>query len=551
MAHGLQFSHSVLIMFPSDNLGAKIVANLSIRSRLVLVFSAIIAIVITISAAGIMLLSAANDRFELLVNGINARLYAAERVREGVEQRAIAARNLVLVTRFEDLTHEKSAVDQAHADVSEALARLKALAEGADVPPEGRKLIAQIEETEKLYAPVALGIVALALEGEHATAIQRMNDECRPLLARLIKASKDYAEFAQRRSNTLLAEARDSYEVQRNGLILGIVLAVALSVMAALLIERSLAADLGTEPRELREIFNAVAAGDLTRQIALRAGDSNSVLAAVKRMQDGLIQIVAGVRRDADAVSSASQQIAAGNMELSSRTETQAHSLAEMAGSIEEFGSTVRQNADSASQANQLAQSASQVAAYGGEVVGNVVDTMQGINQSSRKISDIIAVIDSIAFQTNLLALNAAVEAARAGEQGRGFAVVASEVRSLAGRSSAAAREITSLITDSVQRVEQGAALVESAGKTMADIVSGIKRVTEVVAVITVASQEQSQGVAQVGSAVTGMDQITRQNAGMVEEMATAARSLDRKAADLVEATSVFRLPSLAMTRVA
>ena len=210
----------------------------------------------------------------------------------------------------------------------------------------------------------------------------------------------------------------------------------------------------------------------------------------------------------------------------------------------------MRQNADNARQANQLAQSASQVAAYGGEVVGNVVDTMQGINESSRKISDIIAVIDSIAFQTNLLALNAAVEAARAGEQGRGFAVVASEVRSLAGRSSAAAREIKSLITDSVQRVEQGAALVESAGKTMADIVSGIRQVTEVVAEITVASQEQSQGVAQVGSAVTNLDQITRQNAGLVEEMASAASSLDSKAVDLVKATSTFRLPSLTAARM-
>ena len=525
-------------------------ANLSIRSRLVLVFSALIAIVIIISTAGIMLLSNANERFELLVNGINARLYAAERIREGVEQRAIAARNLVLVTRFEDLNQEKRAVDQAHADVSEALARLKQLAEGADALPEERRLIDAIEATEKLYAPVALGIVDLALEGEHETAIQRMNDECRPLLARLIKASKDYAEFAQHRSNTLLSEAHDSYVAQRNGLIAGVLLALVLSVTAALLIERSLAADLGTEPRELRDIFNAVAAGDLTRQIPLRADDNSSVLAAVKRMQDGLIEIVADVRRDADAVSAASQQIAAGNLDLSARTETQAHSLGAMAGSVEEFGSTVRQNADNARQANQLAQSASQVAAYGGEVVGNVVDTMQGINESSRKISDIIAVIDSIAFQTNLLALNAAVEAARAGEQGRGFAVVASEVRSLAGRSSAAAREIKSLITDSVQRVEQGAALVESAGKTMADIVSGIRQVTEVVAEITVASQEQSQGVAQVGSAVTNLDQITRQNAGLVEEMASAASSLDSKAVDLVKATSAFRLPSLTAARM-
>ncbi len=266
-------------------------------------------------------------------------------------------------------------------------------------------------------------------------------------------------------------------------------------------------------------------------------------------MQDGLIEIVADVRRDADAVSAASQQIAAGNLDLSARTET-GPSLGAMAGSVEQFGSNMHQSVDNSLQANQLAAKASGVASQGGEVISQFGGTMNEIS-ARRKDLDIIAVIDSIAFQTNLLALNASVEAARAGEQGRGFAVVASEVRSLAGRS-AAAREIKSLITDSVQRVEQGAALVESAGKTMADIrLTGIRQVTEVVAEITVASQEQSQGVGpgRQRRHQAGPDHPA-ESPGLVEEMASAASSLDSKAVDLVKATSAFRLPSLTAANV-
>ncbi|MBQ0130634.1 MAG: methyl-accepting chemotaxis protein, partial [Comamonas sp.] len=250
------------------------------------------------------------------------------------------------------------------------------------------------------------------------------------------------------------------------------------------------------------------------------------------------------VRTGADGVASASGQIAMGNADPSSRTEEQASALEETAASMEELGSTVRQNAENARQANQLALNASTVALQGGEVVGQVVDTMRGINESSRKIADIIGVIDSIAFQTNILALNAAVEAARAGEQGRGFAVVAGEVRNLAQRSAEAAKEIKGLITDSVKRAEQGSHQVDKAGNTMSEVVTAIRRVTDIMGEISAASTEQSQGVAQVGEAVTQMDQTTQQNAALVEESAAAADSLRKQAQELVDAVAVFQLSS-------
>jgi methyl-accepting chemotaxis protein len=319
-------------------------------------------------------------------------------------------------------------------------------------------------------------------------------------------------------------------------LLAGILLAV------SLLITRGLLRQLGGEPDVAADITRRIAQGDLTVDIALKSNDQSSLLFAIKSMRDSLSAIVGQVRTGSEGVATASAEIAQGNNDLSARTEEQASALEETAASMEELSSTVSQNADNARQANQLAQSASTVAIQGGAVVAQVVDTMKGINDSSRKISDIISVIDGIAFQTNILALNAAVEAARAGEQGRGFAVVASEVRSLAGRSADAAKEIKTLINDSVQRVEQGSALVDQAGATMNDVVNSIKRVTDIMAEISAASSEQSAGVSQVGEAVTQMDQATQQNAALVEEMAAAASSLKSQAHELVDTVAVFRL---------
>ncbi|WP_404301021.1 methyl-accepting chemotaxis protein [Alicycliphilus denitrificans] len=304
---------------------------------------------------------------------------------------------------------------------------------------------------------------------------------------------------------------------------------------------RSILRQLGAEPAQLNAITHQIASGDLTAQIPASA-DAHSVLLGIRSMRDSVTLSVLDVRRGAEGVATASAEIAQGNDDLSARTEAQASALEQTAASMEQLSATVRQNADNAAQANQLAMNASTVAVQGGAVVAEVVDTMRGINDASRRIADIIGVIDGIAFQTNILALNAAVEAARAGEQGRGFAVVAGEVRSLAGRSAEAAKEIKQLITDSVGRVEQGTQLVDKAGATMTEVVNSIRRVTDIMGEISAASREQSAGVAQVGEAVTQMDQATQQNAALVEQSSAAAAGLKAQAEQLVKAVAVFKL---------
>ena len=299
---------------------------------------------------------------------------------------------------------------------------------------------------------------------------------------------------------------------------------------------------LGGEPRVATAVARAVAEGDLTTLVKLKKGDADSLLARLASMQGGLADAVANVRQGSESVATASAEIAQGNLDLSSRTEEQAGALQQTAATMAKLGATVRENAGSAHQASELARGASSVAVRGGEVVGRVVETMRAINASSKQIAEIISVIDGIAFQTNILALNAAVEAARAGEQGRGFAVVAAEVRSLAQRSAGAAKTIKQLIGESVDRVDQGSALVDQAGATMGEIVRAIQRVTDIVGEIATASEEQSVGVAEVGAAVTRMDGATQQNAALVEQSAAAAESLREQSRQLVEAVAVFRI---------
>ncbi len=307
-------------------------------------------------------------------------------------------------------------------------------------------------------------------------------------------------------------------------------------------VRRYVSRPLGGEPAAATAVANRIAAGDLTQEVRVQKGDSGSLMAAMAKMQRNLAGIIGKINATAGTIAIASREIASGNADLSQRTEEQASSLEETASSMEELSSTVKQNAENARQANQLAIGASAVAVKGGQVVGEVVGTMSSINASSKKIVDIIGVIDGIAFQTNILALNAAVEAARAGEQGRGFAVVASEVRSLAQRSAAAAKEIKALIGDSVDKVGAGTKLVDEAGKTMGEIVSSVKRVTDIMAEITAASQEQSSGIEQVNQAITQMDQVTQQNAALVEEAAAAAESMQEQTHHLTQAVAVFKL---------
>ncbi|GKT23918.1 methyl-accepting chemotaxis protein [Acidovorax sp. SUPP3334] len=328
---------------------------------------------------------------------------------------------------------------------------------------------------------------------------------------------------------------------------LGIVAAVAAGVLAALglgyLVARSILRELGAEPAVAAALARSVAQGDLTVAIALAPGDDTSLMAQLRHMRDHLAAVVSAIHESAESVSAAASQIAQGNGDLSARTEGQAGALQQTAASMEQLSATVRHNADSARQADQLAQNACAVAREGGAVVTDVIQTMRGINDSSRKIADITGVIDAIAFQTNILALNAAVEAARAGSEGRGFAVVAGEVRHLAQRAAQAAGEIKGLITASVERVNAGTALVDRAGQTMGSVVSSIGGLTGLVGEITAASREQSEGVDQINGAVTQMDQTTQHNAAMVEEMAAAASALSSRARDLLGAVAAFKLP--------
>jgi methyl-accepting chemotaxis protein len=345
------------------------------------------------------------------------------------------------------------------------------------------------------------------------------------------------------------AVAADARETGKRAAIISVVLMLGVcgaGLIGGLFFSRKIVDQIGADPRDAASVVRRVAEGDLNAVVALRPGDVTSLMAQLKAMQDSLAGVVSKVRQGAQGVASASVEIAQGNQDLSARTEQQASALQETAASMEQLNATVRQNADSAHQANQLALNACSVAVKGGDVVAQVVDTMKGINDASGKIADIISVIDSIAFQTNILALNAAVEAARAGDQGRGFAVVASEVRSLAGRSADAAKEIKALIGASVTRVAQGTALVDQAGVTMGEVVDVIKRVSDLVGEISAASSEQSQGVAQVGQAVTQMDQSTQQNATLVEEMAATASGLKSQAQALVQVVSVFKLGDIA-----
>ena len=319
--------------------------------------------------------------------------------------------------------------------------------------------------------------------------------------------------------------------------------ALAVGVLLGVVVTRTITRQLGGEPRAVTALARSYAAGDLSQVSAAEHRHADSLMAAMHTMRDQLVQIVANVRGSAEGVAAASQQIAQGNNDLSARTEQQASALEETAASMEQLSASVRLNADNAQQGKQLSAGATAIAARGGEVVAEVVGTMKGINESSRRIGDIVGVIDSIAFQTNILALNAAVEAARAGEHGRGFAVVASEVRGLARRCADSAKEIRGLIGASVGRVEQGSALVDKAGATMEEVVQAIQRVAVIVDEISAASAEQSLGVRQISEVVVQMDQATQQNAALVEESAAAASSMRQQADEMVQAVSVFRLP--------
>ncbi|MGH8808788.1 MAG: methyl-accepting chemotaxis protein [Noviherbaspirillum sp.] len=434
---------------------------------------------------------------------------------------------------------QKGGYEKSLADIE---SRVKKAAEDYEkliVLPEERVIYDEFIKIWARYATENARIISLsrANKSEDArSAIRaessRLNQELSERIDKLVQINIDGGIQASHAGEALYVAART--------LIVTLLIAgIAIGIVAAALMTRWLMKQLGGEPAYAAAIAGKIAAGDLSVNVKTRQNDRTSLLFAMKSMRDSLANIVSEVRHGTETIAAASNQIASGNLDLSSRTEQQAGSLEETASSMEELTSTVKQNADNARQANSLASTASDVASRGGAVVSQVVETMGSINDSSKKIVDIIGVIDGIAFQTNILALNAAVEAARAGEQGRGFAVVASEVRSLAQRSAAAAKEIKVLIDASVEKVDTGSKLVDQAGATMQEIVESVKRVTDITGEITLASAEQTDGIGEVNQAIGQMDQVTQQNAALVEQAAAAAQDQTGK---LTQVVSVFRL---------
>jgi methyl-accepting chemotaxis protein len=509
--------------------------DMKISTRLVLGFGLLAMLITLMGGIALVKTNVVEDDVVKLVEDRIPKVISLFEIKGELNNVARATRNMVIRVDPTDIKKEIAGIEEASKQISDRLQTLAAQVRS----DAGKTILTKITENRIKYVAELTKFLDLVNAGKV--------DEAKVLLlGDMYAGQKSYFaaldDMIKLQDDHMDESAKDAHEAVASMKIM-MTVALAVALVAAVLMGMWIIRAITRPINQAVGIARAVANGDLGQQFdSDGTSETALLLTALKDMQTSLYKVVSNVRQGSEGVATASSEIAQGNHDLSARTESQASALEETAASMEQLNATVKQNADSARQANQLAASASNVAVKGGEVVAQVVDTMKGINDASRKIADIISVIDGIAFQTNILALNAAVEAARAGEQGRGFAVVASEVRSLAGRSAEAAKEIKTLINTSVERVEQGTALVDQAGSTMTEVVSSIRRVTDLMGEISAASNEQAAGVSQVGEAVTQMDQVTQQNAALVEEMAAAASSLKSQAQELVQVVAVFNL---------
>jgi methyl-accepting chemotaxis protein len=510
---------------------------MKITTRLKLGFGVLALLISLVSGIAILKMNAVQGEFALVLQDRYPKVVAYNDIKENINQIARSLRNMLLMKEPAEVQKERENVEAARQKIGENLAQL----EKTITTEQGVVGLKAVNEARGPFVASQKRFFDLISAGKNEEARLFLLNEVRPLQLAYYKKIDEATDLQAE----LMAQSGHAAEaaVSQGKSIMWTAAAVA--IVAAGLLAMWLIRSITAPLNRAVEVSRAVADGDLSMNLEVSGqNETAQLLRSLAAMKDRLNGIVGDVRQNAEGVATASAQISQGNNDLSSRTEEQASALEQTAASMEQLTSTVTQNADNARQANQLAISASSVAIEGGQVVGQVVDTMKGINDSSRRIADIISVIDGIAFQTNILALNAAVEAARAGEQGRGFAVVASEVRNLAQRSADAAKEIKELITTSVERVDAGTQLVDQAGAKMNEIVSSIRRVTDIMGEISAASTEQSSGMAQIGEAVTQMDQATQQNAALVEESAAAAESLKTQAQQLVAAVAVFKLRS-------
>ena len=511
------------------------IANLSVGARLAVGFGIVLTLMTVLTGLAISRMAFIQGNLDTIVNVEASKIRLANEMRDVVRYQSVTIRDVVMQEDFSFKKAEMKHMKEAGVTYRAAAEKLALLL----TDTHGKQVMAEFEAQE---AKVKLAIdeaLDKSISDDHVGAAEVIRDKVRPSQLEFVAALDKLLDDLEAASVKSAAAAADAYTGALQMLLSLAVVALVAGLVIAYLIQRSVSHPL----RRAVIVAERVADGDLSQTIESTSTDEvGQLLNALGRMNNSLRGIVTSIKASAESVSIGSREIASGNLDLSGRTEAQASALEQTAASMEELNSTVRQNAENARHASELSTGATAVAVRGGEVVGEVVSTMKRINESSRKIAEIISVIDGIAFQTNILALNAAVEAARAGEQGRGFAVVAAEVRNLAQRSAAAAKDIKTLIGTSVERVEQGTALVDQAGGTIDEIVKAIRSVASIVGEISSASVEQSTGVAQVSEAVTQMDQATQQNAALVEESAAAAEGLMQQAQMLVRAVSVFKV---------